>query len=194
MKMFVDILRYLKRYYGDYALCKFRIVRFRLRNINSYISGDINIHGGGNFYSNIKMGDGCIIGKYTTIAIASRNYLSPPKLTIGSNTYIGEYNNIRVAGGELSIGNNTLISQHITIVTSNHLIARDKLICNQEWNGDNNFIYIGDDVWIGASSIILPGVTIGNGAVVAAGSVVTKDVPEYAVVAGNPARIMKYRK
>lgn len=54
-------------------------------------------------------------------------------------------------------------------------------------------ISVGDDVWIGSHAIILSGITIGNGAVVGAGSVVTKDVPPYAIVAGNPARIIKYR-
>ena len=55
-------------------------------------------------------------------------------------------------------------------------------------------IVIGDDVWIGACAIILKGVTINNGAVIAAGAVVTKDVEPYAIVAGNPARIIKYRQ
>ena len=53
---------------------------------------------------------------------------------------------------------------------------------------------IGNDVWVGANSVILPGVKIGTGAIVGAGSVVTKDVPEYAIVVGNPARILKYRE
>jgi len=55
-----------------------------------------------------------------------------------------------------------------------------------------SIIKIGDDVWIGAGAIILPGVTIGEGAIIGAGAVVTKDVPPFAVVAGNPARILKY--
>ena len=54
-------------------------------------------------------------------------------------------------------------------------------------------VIIGDDVWIGARAIIMPGIVIGRGAVIGAGSVVTKNVDEYAVVAGNPARVIKYR-
>jgi maltose O-acetyltransferase len=55
-------------------------------------------------------------------------------------------------------------------------------------------VYIGDDVWIGGRVTILPGVHIGNGSVVGTGAVVTKDVPDYAVVGGVPAKVLKYRK
>ncbi len=54
-------------------------------------------------------------------------------------------------------------------------------------------VLIGHDVWIGRSAIVLPGVTVGDGAVVGAGAVVTKDVPPYAIVAGNPAQLIRYR-
>ncbi|MDX0135799.1 antibiotic acetyltransferase [Sinorhizobium meliloti] len=57
----------------------------------------------------------------------------------------------------------------------------------------SNTIDIGNDVWFGASSLVLKGVTIGNGAVIGAGAVVTKDVPPYAIVAGNPAKVLRYR-
>ena len=57
----------------------------------------------------------------------------------------------------------------------------------------NNFIIINYDVWIGASSVILPDITIGKGAVIAAGSIVTKDVQENSIVAGNPAKLLRYR-
>lgn len=55
-------------------------------------------------------------------------------------------------------------------------------------------VHVGDDVWIGASTFILPGITISDHAIVGAGSVVTKDVPVGAIVAGNPARVVKYRE
>jgi len=55
-------------------------------------------------------------------------------------------------------------------------------------------VIIGDDVWIGCNVVILPGTTIGSHAVIGAGAVVTKDIPEYAVVVGNPARIVKFRE
>lgn len=59
---------------------------------------------------------------------------------------------------------------------------------------EKNGIFIGDDVWIGNHVTILPGVTVGDGAVIGAGTIVNKDVPAYAVIVGNPAKILKYRK
>jgi acetyltransferase-like isoleucine patch superfamily enzyme len=109
-------------------------------------------------------------------------------------TYIGENNNIRASGGRITIGESCLIFQNVIIVKTNHDIKLGQLIQEQGSTADNNFIVIGDDVWIGASSVILPGITIGKGSVVAAGSIVTKDVKENAIVAGNPARFFKYRK
>lgn len=80
------------------------------------------------------------------------------------------------------------------MVTTNHLIKEGTLINEQGWSENKNYINIGNDVWIGANCVILPGVTINDGAVVGAGSIVTKDVPKNAIVMGNPARIFKYRE
>lgn len=72
------------------------------------------------------------------------------------------------------------------------LLEKDEVV-NIEAVSNNGGVIIGNDVWIGANVVILPSVTIGNGAVIAAGAVVTKDVPDYAVVTGVPAKVMKYR-
>ena len=114
-------------------------------------------------------------------------------LTIGDNTFIGEFNNIRATGGEIIIGNNCNISQHCTLVSSNHSIVKGINISEQKWDETKVGIFIGDDVWIGANSVVLPGVRIGNGAVIGAGSVVTKNIPDNAICVGNPARVIKFR-
>lgn len=146
---------------------------------------------------NLKLGKNNSIGAFSIIIVANDllnpNSFKDSSLSIGSNTYIGEGNNIRAAGGTISIGNDCLISQHVTIVASNHGIEKEILIRKQAWSTTNNFVTINDDVWIGAGSIILPGVIVGKGAIIAAGSVVTKSIPEYAIVAGNPAKVLKYR-
>ena len=114
------------------------------------------------------------------------------KLLIGAGTYIGEQNNIRAAGGSIYIGSNCLISQQVSIVATNHGVVKDELIKSQVWVSKGDII-IEDDVWIGCSCQILSGVKIGKGAVISAGSLVNKDVPPFSVMAGTPAKQIKYR-
>lgn len=146
-------------------------------------------------YNKFCIGQLSYIGDYTKIIVRSYSKICKnSSLKIGNNTYIGEFNNIRAAGGNILIGDDCLISQHITIVASNHMIHRGKLLRFQEWDTKKRGVSIGNDVWIGSHSVILPGITIKDGAVIAAGSIVTKDVPSNAIVAGNPATIIRYRE
>ena len=77
-----------------------------------------------------------------------------------------------------------------TFPLDRHYAKSDRMLTEYWGKGPTT---VGHDVWIGARAMIMSGVTIGNGAVIAAGSIVTKDVPPYAIVAGNPARLVKYR-
>ena len=85
-----------------------------------------------------------------------------------------------------------MISPRVSIYAENHLFDRTD-IPMKEQGVKKQFVKIEDDCWIAANSIILAGVTVGKGSVVAAGSVVSSDVPPYSVVAGVPARIIKQR-
>jgi len=116
---------------------------------------------------------------------------SPSKLKIGNNVSVNR-GCILHAGGEIEIGNDVLIGPAVIIYSQNHSY-RDlsKKIINQGYNTKK--VNIGSNVWIAANAIILPGVTIGEGAVVAAGSVVTKDVDPNTIVGGNPAIFIKNR-
>jgi len=116
---------------------------------------------------------------------------SAARINIGENVRIGEKSYINAHGG-LTIGNNVQMGPGIFIWTSNHNYYKPE---NLPFDGKYIFkpITIEDNVWLGAKSSIVPGVTIGEGAVVAMCSVVTKDVPPCAVVGGNPAKILKYR-
>lgn len=116
------------------------------------------------------------------------------ELRIGDRTYIGAQNNIRAAGGSIQIGRDCLISQQVTIVASNHGISRGERIMVQPWDTTRTGVTLEDDVWVGANAVILPGVHIGEGAVIAAGSVVTRSVEPYAIVGGVPARVIGRRK
>lgn len=106
---------------------------------------------------------------------------------IGHHTRIGLHNTII---GPVTIGNHVNLAQGITVTALNHNFAdRTKKI--DEQGVSTRPVVIGDDVWIGANAVILPGVTIGTHCVVAAGAVVTKDVPDNALVAGIPAKVIK---
>lgn len=122
-------------------------------------------------------------------------YADTPKslLTIGANTYIGEFNNIR-CDEKITIGDNCLISQYVSIISLNHGYKNKNCLIKDQGQYSKGPITIGNDVWIGNHCTILPGVTIGDGAVVGAGTVVAKDVPPYAVVVGNPQKIIKFRE
>lgn len=120
-----------------------------------------------------------------------KNAVFSSKITLGDNSGIG----IRASiSGKTHIGNNVMMGPDCIIYTRNHEFSRTDIpMCEQGFQEEKP-VYIGDDVWIGGRVIILPGVKIGTGAIIGAGSVVTKDVPDYAIVAGNPAMVKKYRK
>lgn len=144
----------------------------------------------------LEIGQGSIIGPYTILDLSNDPNSAAPAvsvLKIGRRTAINEFNNIRVAGGEITIGDNCLISQFVSIIASNHSIARGLPMRDQPWDTTRNKVQIGDDVWIGAQAVVLPGVTVGTGSIIAAGAVVTSDIAEYAIAAGVPAQVKKYR-
>lgn len=111
-------------------------------------------------------------------------------ISIGNRSGIGEKCEVL---GKCTIGDNVLMGPECVIYTRNHkFMDKNKLIISQGVSEELP-VTIGNDVWIGRRVIILPGVNIGNGAVIAAGSVVTKDVPSYTLVGGNPAKVIKER-
>lgn len=108
-----------------------------------------------------------------------------PDIKIGKNSMLGE--NSRIYGG-VTLGDNVLMGPDVKIYTRNHNIENRHIPIVEQ--GDSfKPVTIGDDVWIGANVIILPGVSIGTGSVIGAGSVVTKSVPEFKIVCGNPAMV-----
>jgi acetyltransferase-like isoleucine patch superfamily enzyme len=92
--------------------------------------------------------------------------------------------------GPVKIGNHVNLAQGITVTALNHTFTNPEKRIDEQ-GVSTTPVAIGDDIWIGANAVILPGVTIGEHSVVAAGAVVTKDVPPHSLVAGVPARIIK---
>ena len=111
-------------------------------------------------------------------------------ISLGNNSGLGV--NCRVGKGT-TIGDNVMMGPDVVILTSNHVYERIDVPMNIQ-GFDNKSVTIGNDVWIGTRVIILPGVNIGDGVIIAAGAVVTKSVPDYAIVGGVPAKIIKYRR
>ena len=108
-------------------------------------------------------------------------------VVIGDDTRVGIHNTII---GPVTIGSHVNLAQGITVTALNHNFDdSDKRI--DEQGVSTSQVVIGDDVWIGANAVVLPGVTIGTHSIVAAGAVVTKDVPPHSLVAGVPAKIIK---
>ena len=94
--------------------------------------------------------------------------------------------------GPLHIGKNVMMGPDVTILTHTHNIDRTDIPMGHQGSRIAEVV-IGNDVWIGMRVIIMPGVKIGNGVVIGAGAVVTKDVPDFAIVGGVPAKIIRYR-
>lgn len=119
-----------------------------------------------------------------------RHAMITSSMHIGDNSGVGI--NARIYGC-VKIGDNVMMGPDVTIYTTNHKFDNIDRPMNQQGFDEMKPVLIGDDVWIGGHVIILPGVHIGKGSILGAGAVVTKNVPEYAIVAGNPAVIKKYR-
>lgn len=128
-----------------------------------------------------ELGKRSVIEDYSVINNAVGN------LVIGNNTRVGIGNTII---GPVTISDNVNIGQNVTISGLNHNYE-DPGKTISEQGVSTMPIKIENNVWIGANSVVLPGVQIGNHSVIGAGSIITKDIPPYSVVVGNPARIVK---
>ncbi|MEK6793386.1 MAG: acyltransferase [Spirochaetota bacterium] len=130
------------------------------------------------------------LGKYTTIMRGV--WITGPR-GISLDDYVTiNIHAVLDGNGGLTIGKHVLIGQYVTIISTMHGFD-DISVTIAKQKDEYRPVTIGDEVWIGANTTILPGVTIGKGAVIGAGSVVTKDVPSYAIVAGVPAKVIRFR-
>jgi acetyltransferase-like isoleucine patch superfamily enzyme len=132
-------------------------------------------------YRKFSLGDYSVIESFACVNNAVGDVI------IGNYTRIGLHNTII---GPVTIGNHVNLAQGITVTALNHNFE-DLSKKIDEQGISTKPVTVEDDIWIGANAVILPGVTIGHHSVVAAGSVVTKDVPPHSLVAGVPAKIIK---
>jgi acetyltransferase-like isoleucine patch superfamily enzyme len=137
----------------------------------------------------IAIGENTYVMNHAELHVYNFRDLPHAGITIGKNCLISEFTVIRGQGG-VTIGDNVYTSPFVQIVAVNHVYDDPhRPIIEQGITAQG--IVIEDDVWIGSSAIILDGVRVGKGAVVAAGAVVSRDVPPHTVVAGIPAKVIK---
>ena len=138
----------------------------------------------------LDIGPGCEIEQDVFIWLAEDASVEPVlklgrKVFIGCGTYLGVHHPV-------TFGDNTIIGAYSYIISANHRYeSREIPIRDQGFKGAP--VDIGEDVWMGTHVVILPGVTIGKGAIIGAGSIVNRDVPEYEIWGGVPARFIKAR-
>lgn len=149
-------------------------------------------------YSGVQLGQKALRGFCGKLMLAScgqkvnieKGALFSAKVSLGDYSGIGINANIC---GACTIGSHVMMGPNVTVITRNH--KHDDLTQPMMFQGfeEEKPVVIGDDVWIGERVMIMPGVHIGNGSIIAAGAVVTHDVPAYAVVGGVPAKVIKMR-
>jgi acetyltransferase-like isoleucine patch superfamily enzyme len=162
------------------SLIKYPLRKFIYKDVGflTYISSSSSVRN----HKNISLGNKSQINPFVV--------LWPTKLILGKNTQINPGTTIY---GNVTIGNNVMIAPNCMIAGGNHNF-KDVNIPMIFQGSNEKGIFIEDDVWIGANSVIIDGVKIGKGAIIAAGSVVVKDVDEYSIVAGPPTNKIKDRK
>ena len=132
-------------------------------------------------YRKFWLGDYSVVESFACINNAVGDVI------IGNHTRIGLHNTII---GPVTIGSHVNLAQGITITALNHNFDDSEKRIDQQGISTKEVV-LEDDIWVGANAVILPGVTIGKHAVVAAGAIVTKDVPPHSLVAGVPAKVIR---
>lgn len=127
--------------------------------------------------------------------IGENCYIEPPlranwggKHVHFGNSVYANFNLTLVDDGEIFVGNNVMFAPNVTVATASHPVHPELRSKQAQYNLS---VHIGNNVWIGAGAVILPGVTIGDNTVIGAGSVVTKDIPANVVAVGNPCKVLR---
>lgn len=168
MKLFIAVVRVIDFVHAVWNSIRGKIYRARFPKIGKNVSFDAR---GIYSYENIEIGNDVNLG-YRPVLIAAKS-----KIVIGNHVMFGP--EVTIRGG----------NHRIDIVGRNMIDVGE----NEKRPEDDPGVVIEDDVWIGTRAVILAGITIGRGAVVGAGAVVTKSVPPYSIVGGNPARFIRMR-
>ena len=184
----IQVLLFLIFFFPGKLMCYFRglLLKTFFNKCGNRLLLDRNLNIKG--FKNITLGNGCNI-QYDCALIAYNN----GNIEIGDNLNMNYNACLNAAdGGKILIGNNVLIAQNVVIRASNHNFDNLFQLINSQGHKAGEIV-IGDDCWIGANVVIVPGVIIGEKSVIGAGSVVTKNIPAFSVVGGVPAKVIKKR-
>lgn len=132
----------------------------------------------------------------SNVLIGGKGHFSYSNIVLGNNVFIGNKAFFISSKSKILIGNNVMIGPEVMLIGGDHRIdvLGDYMFNIDEKIPDNDQdIVVEDDVWIGSRAIIQKGVLIGKGSVVGAGSVITKSIPPYSIVAGNPSKLIRKR-
>ena len=191
-KLFISFWNYL---YTEYKRNEFKQCPSMFKE-GGIIMPHIRVIGG----KYITIGNKTYIGKQSILSARNKygDQTFTPTISIGNNCGLGEYTHI-TAINKIVVGDGVLLGNFVIITDNAH--GGGGFIENQISTPPINRplyskgpVIIGDNVWVGDKATILPGVTIGNGAIIGANSVVTKDIPAFAVVGGSPAKVIKIIK
>lgn len=138
----------------------------------------------------VMIGDRVSIGANSIIQTISNNHCEKPTLEIGDDTMIGK-DFFCSSAKKVSIGKNCMFSLRVTILDHDHVCSLGGGPIHSQGITEGKDVVIGDNIFIGINCVILKGVELGKGCVVGANSVVTKSFPDYSIIAGSPAKLIK---
>lgn len=156
----------------------------RAANPGAKVEADVRLLG--DDVARIRLGAGSTVCEGTLLSCGDAD--GAGRIEVGDGSWIGQCNNLRAGGGDIRIGRHCLLSQFCSLVAANHAHAAGMPIRSQGHAPGRSGVVLGDDVWLGAGCAVMPGVRIGDGAIIGANAVVTVDVPPNEIWGGVPAR------
>lgn len=141
----------------------------------------------------IEVGQDVSVGAFAEVVVYRKSPHSaiPGRLVLGNRSVLATGVNIRAAGGTISLGAGSVLSQHTVAVAANHDTTGEQQYLHSKWDELRTGVIVGNNVWVGANCVLLPGTTIGDNSVIAAGAVVRGAIPAGEVWGGVPARKLR---